>query len=470
MEKKKAEQKAKVKRIKKPKHKFWETISVKFIIIFWFTLLMVIVSALVMVFMLTASRLTMEQDMQRRVFSGVKANSNDLKYENDAIQAKSGFQYYVNGVYCLIYDANCDKVAGEYPEGFTAELGFEDGIIRTTESGGKKYYVYDSYITFKNGKHAWIRGVSLTTTTVTVASTVAKVASYVLPGVVVASAVGGYFITRASLKPIDQIAKMSDEISEASDLSRRLNMRNVTMEAYILGQSFDKMLERLERSFDMEKQFTSDASHELRTPTAVIISQCEYAQEHDKTPEQFNETISVIKRQARRMNAMVSQLLSFARMEQGTQKVKLEHADVSDIVEAVCEEQSELNPNVDFQYAIDPNIVSGVDVTLFSRLVENLISNACKFGGKHIKVGLYEEKGQIYLFVRDDGIGISEEDQSKVWERFWQADPSRSGNGSGSNGLGLSMVKEIAKLHRGDVTLQSAPRQGSTFTLKMPKE
>ena len=289
----------------KTRPKFWEAISVKFIIIFWFTLLMVIVSALVMVFMLTVSRLTMEQDMQRRVLSGVKANSNDLKCENDTIQAKGGFQYYVNGVYCLIYDANCNKVAGEYPEGFYTNAGFEDGVLRTTECGGKKYYIYDSYITFKNGRHAWIRGVSLTTTTVTVASTVAKVASYVLPGVVVASAIGGYFITRAALKPIDEITKMSDEISEGRDLSRRLNMRNVTMEAYILAQSYDKMLERLERSFDMEKQFTSDASHELRTPTAVIISQCEYAQEHDATPEEFQDTIAIIKRQARRMNAMV---------------------------------------------------------------------------------------------------------------------------------------------------------------------
>ena len=111
----------------KTRPKFWEAISVKFIIIFWFTLLMVIVSALVMVFMLTVSRLTMEQDMQRRVLSGVKANSNDLKCENDTIQAKGGFQYYVNGVYCLIYDANCNKVAGEYPEGFYTNAGFEDG-------------------------------------------------------------------------------------------------------------------------------------------------------------------------------------------------------------------------------------------------------------------------------------------------------------------------------------------------------
>ena len=133
-------------------------------------------------------------------------------------------------------------------------------------------------------------------------------------------------------------------------------------------------------------------------------------------------------------------------------------------------EQAELNPEVDFQCAIDPGICSNVDITLMSRLVENLITNACKFGGKHVKVGLYEEDGQIYLFVRDDGIGISPENQKKVWDRFWQAEPSRSDNRQGSNGLGLSMVREIAKLHRGEMSLQSAPRQGSTFTLKMPKE
>ena len=113
-------------------------------------------------------------------------------------------------------------------------------------------------------------------------------------------------------------------------------------------------------------------------------------------------------------------------MEQGTQKVKLEHADISDIVEAVCEEQAELNPEVDFQCAIDPGICSNVDITLMSRLVENLITNACKFGGKHVKVGLYEEDGQIYLFVRDDGIGISR----RTRKRYGTASGRRSPQGA----------------------------------------
>ena len=160
-------------------------ISVKFIITFWFTMLMVAIVALVMVFMLTASRLTMEQDMQRRIVDGVKDNRNDVKYNDDTIQAGGGFRYYVNGVYCVIYDGNYNKIAGEFPEGFQTSAEFQDGILRTTKYNGKSYYIYDRYITFKNGKHAWIRGVSLTTTTVTVASTVAKVASYVLPGVVI---------------------------------------------------------------------------------------------------------------------------------------------------------------------------------------------------------------------------------------------------------------------------------------------
>ena len=442
-------------------------ISVKFIITFWFTMLMVAISALVMVFMLTASRLTMEQDMQRRIVDGVRDNRNDVRYDDDTIQAGGGFRYYVNGVYCVIYDGDYNKIAGEFPEGFETSAEFQDGVLRTTQYQGKSYYIYDRYITFKNGKHAWIRGVSLTTTTVTVASTVAKVASYVLPGVVIASAIGGYFITNRALKPIEKVARVSDEISEGRDLSRRLNMKNENMEAYMLAQSYDKMLERLERSFDMEKQFTSNASHELRTPTAVIISQCEYALEHDKTSEDYRETIGIIKRQARRMNAVVSQLLNFARLEQGTQKVRLEHANLSDIVEAVCEEQEELNDKVTFEKDIEPDIEATVDVTMITRMMENLITNACKFGGRHIKVGLYRENGEICIFVRDDGIGIAKEHQPKVWERFWQADSSRTDNRGGSNGLGLAMVKQIAELHGGGMSLESAPRQGSTFTFRM---
>ena len=442
-------------------------ISVKFIITFWFTMLMVTVAVLVMVFMLTASRLTMEQDMQRRIVDGVRDNRNDVRYEDDTIYAGGGFRYYVNGVYCVIYDGNYNKIAGEFPEGFETNSEFQDGILRTAEHDGKSYYIYDSYITFKNGRHAWIRGVSLTTTTVTVASTVAKVAAAVMPAVVVISAAGGYFITSRAMKPIERVARVSDEISEGKDLSRRLNMKNESKEAYMLAQSYDKMLERLERSFDMEKQFTSNASHELRTPTAVIISQCEYALEHDKTPEDYQETIGIIKRQARRMNAVVSQLLNFARMEQGTQKVHMEHANLSDIAEAVCEEHEELNEGITFEKDIEPDITATVDVTMITRMLENLITNACKFGGKHIKVGLYREDGDVCLFVRDDGMGIAKENQPKIWERFWQGDPSRTENKAGSNGLGLAMVKQIAELHGGEMSVESAPRQGSTFAFRM---
>ena len=451
----------------KTRPKFWEAISVKFIIIFWFTLLMVIVSALVMVFMLTVSRLTMEQDMQRRVLSGVKANSNDLKCENDTIQAKGGFQYYVNGVYCLIYDANCNKVAGEYPEGFYTNAGFEDGVLRTTECGGKKYYIYDSYITFKNGRHAWIRGVSLTTTTVTVASTVAKVASYVLPGVVVASAIGGYFITRAALKPIDEITKMSDEISEGRDLSRRLNMRNVTMEAYILAQSYDKMLERLERSFDMEKQFTSDASHELRTPVAVILAQCELMMGEERSQEEYQHALNVIERQSRKMSKLIQDLLMYTRLELKTDKYKKEQVSLSEIAESVCEDMALIRKKgITLTRQVQEEITCSGNQMLLTRLLVNLISNAYRYGKEngHILVKLEKNMDEIRLSVEDDGIGIAPEEQERIFRRFYQTDSSRTGEGTG---LGLSMVRQIAEFHGGTVQVESVPEKGSIFTFLM---
>jgi len=443
-------------------------ISVKAIIIIWYTLLMVAIVALVMVFLLTVGRVTIQQDMQRRLLHGVDDNSRMINYTDDAIQVRNGFRYYINGVYCLVYDADLDRVAGEYPEGFEAEPTFSDGILRRVRSNNEDYYVYDSYVTLSNGRHAWVRGVSFTTATVTVATTVARVGAYVLPSIVAASAVGGFFITKVALKPIDTIRRVSDDISEGKDLSRRLNMTDVTIEAYSLAQSFDRMFERLERSFETEKQFTANASHELRTPTSVIISQCEYSMEHDTTKEEFGETLTVIKRQARRMNSLVSQLLGFARFEHGDKVLSFEMASMSEIVSAVCDDQQELNGGVHIETDVDADVEAQVDVAMMTRLVENLVSNACRFGSRFVKVGLYEQGGEVCLFVRDDGIGIAPEAQPKIWDRFWQAEPSRSDNKNGSNGLGLAMVKEICELHGGSMTLESALRQGSTFTLRMP--
>ena len=251
-------------------------------------------------------------------------------------------------------------------------------------------------------------------------------------------------------------------------MSQRIGLPPGRDEISRLGQAFDNMFVRLEASFESEKQFTSDASHELRTPTAVILAQCEDARRHAETPEQYAQAIEVIERQAGKMSDLIAQLLQMTRLEQGTQRASFEWADLSGLVEVICAEQPAFPKNITLQTDIQPEVEARFDVTLVTRLLQNLIGNAVRYGRQdgHIWVSLRREQADAVLAVRDDGIGIAQEQQEKIWQRFYQVEPSRSGQAG--TGLGLTMVRQIAALHGGAVSLDSAPGVGSCFTFRFP--
>lgn len=174
----------------------------------------------------------------------------------------------------------------------------------------------------------------------------------------------------------------------------------------------------------------------------------------------------MIHRQADKMTSLISQLLSMTRLEQGTELAHLQQLSLSDLARSVCLEQA-YSPEKVIVQADDPVFVQA-DAALLSRLVQNLVDNALKYGKPdgHVWVCVSRQDDTALLSVRDDGIGIAPEHREKVWQRFYQVDSSRGGQ-SGA-GLGLSMVRQIAQLHGGTVTLESQPGVGSTFTLRLP--
>ena len=221
---------------------------------------------------------------------------------------------------------------------------------------------------------------------------------------------------------------------------------------------------RLESSFEAEKQFASDASHELRTPTAVIIAQCAALDKEGLSEKDYKNGISAIERQAKKMSSLINQLLSITRFEQGRAKTCFERADLSELVSVVCEEMSSVRPEAALSCDVEENIYAGIDVALMSRLIENLLENAFKYGGGEVRVTLRREDGKIKLRVSDNGGGIPPEELPKIWQRFYRSDKSRS---SGGLGLGLSLVKQIAALHNAEITAESSPGEGTAFTLTM---
>ncbi|MDO5134086.1 MAG: HAMP domain-containing sensor histidine kinase [Eubacteriales bacterium] len=342
----------------------------------------------------------------------------------------------------------------------------------------------------------WIVGVLPEDSMENVMASVEKLAWIGLPLIVLLAALGGWAVTGRSLRPLQKITESAREISDGHDLSRRIALSPGRDEVHELADTFNDMMGRLERSFEAEQQFTSDASHELRTPTAVILAECEMAEKIPEDAGAAQESIREIHRQAKKMSELIGKLLSYTRLEQGTRRIEREEIDLSELVEDVCEEQRTVaGRGITIESEIEPGVAVNGDAALLISLVQNLVTNAVKYGKEngHVFVRVFREKrdtamlsdnetdrkrGQdtrmnraqkinACVLVRDDGIGIRKEDLERIWNRFYQADRSRSDEARGV-GLGLSLAQQIARLHGGTITAESTPGEGSSFLFTMP--
>ena len=280
----------------------------------------------------------------------------------------------------------------------------------------------------------------------------------------------GYLLTRRAFRPVRQITRTAREIGAGRDLSRRIGLGEGRDEIHTLAGEFDAMFARLEDAFTREKQFTDDASHELRTPVAVILSQSEYALAHPGDPQETEAALQSIHAKAGEMAALLAQLLLLARADKGRQAVAREAVDLSELAAMVAETEAEQAAarGIELRTGIEPGVTVQGDETLLMRLFINLLENGIRYGrpGGWLKLTLRRREGDAAVaVVADNGIGIAPEDLDHIWQRFWQADPARSGGGAG---LGLAMVRWIAEAHGGTVTVESTPGEGSAFTFTMP--
>ena len=288
--------------------------------------------------------------------------------------------------------------------------------------------------------------------------------------IVVFASIGGWVIAGRSLRPLRRITDSARDISDGYDLSRRIELPSAKDEVHELADTFNDMMGRLELSFEAERQFSSDASHELRTPAAVILAECEMAEKMPEDAEAAQESIAEIHKQTIKMSEIISKLLSYTRLEQGTQRIDKEALDLSELVTEVCEEQGNVMAgNIQIICSNESGVMVNGDAALLISLLQNLLSNAVKYGkdGGHVYVRAYRSQNKACVSVRDDGIGISKEDLGRIWNRFYQADRSRSDEKRGI-GLGLSLVQQIARLHGGSVSVSSKLGEGSEFIFSMP--
>ncbi len=327
-------------------------------------------------------------------------------------------------------------------------------------------------IEFHNSQKAysdiWVRGVVKASGLGGVWGTLVRLAAIILPVFLIISALIGKVITNKALEPARRLSDAVSEIHSGNDLSKRIDVSDGDPTIKAVSEGFNEMMRRLEVSFESERHFTSDASHELRTPTAVILAECEYQLSRTELDEEDREGFETIHKQTVSMKQLIAQLLEMTKMQQNSLQLQKEKEDLSVLVSSLCDDCEVLNKKgITLHRDIDSNAIIEMDVLLISRLVTNLLSNAYNYGREkgNIFVSMKKEKEKIRLSVADDGIGIAKEHQEKIFNRFYRVDKARCRE-DGCSGLGLPMVKQIALLHNAEVFLESEEGKGSCFTIE----
>ena len=442
-------------------------ISVKKKITLWITALMTLLFLFLVAFTLFISRTVVLSSARQQLVSITRNSAGNLSFSQGKLSTTEGFSFYQNGVSILVYSEKESLLAGQLPVSFTAREPFQNGQVRTIDGFSTRYLVLDLWRPSSWEEGVWVRGLMEVPSDDQTTENLMKIAAIALPVFIVLTAVGGYLLVRRAFRPLEQISGTAQAMGEARDLSRRIGLPPGKDEFSRLAQTFDQLFARLERSFEAEKQFTADASHELRTPVSIIKGACEYGLKYDETPEERRETLEMIARQAEKMTQLIGQLLSMTRLDQGTEGVRLEPVDLGALAGSLVQEGDYDRERLFL--SADPGARVLGDAALLSRLARNLVDNAFKYGkaGGHVWISVKTQGDEAVLEVRDDGIGIPKDQQEKIWQRFYQVDPSRSEE-SGGVGLGLSMVRQIAQIHGGRVILESAEGSGSIFSLYLP--
>src|SRR3989338_1936682 len=294
-----------------------------------------------------------------------------------------------------------------------------------------------------------------------------------VPAFVIIGLVGSMFflLTRRILASVLDIAVTTRDINLKS-LSGRVGTADLEQEMEYLAQSINTMLERLERSFEYIKEFSSSIGHELKTPLAIIKGESEIALRKERQVEDYQKALRVNIEEANRMIRIVEDLVFLAKLDYNPDNIKKEvfdfipfFADIEKRAQTlVVQKQINLTASVP-----ETTITLEGNKLHLSRLLFNLIQNAIKFtpSGGRIDLTAYPEGNVLKVSVSDTGQGISTEDLPRVFQRFFHKEKSES-ESSDSIGLGLSIAKSIAKFHNGDIGVKSTPGEGATFTVILP--
>lgn len=301
-------------------------------------------------------------------------------------------------------------------------------------------------------------------------NTLLLILSITIPSALVVASLGGHFLANQALGPVDEITNTARMIT-SHNLNKRIRIKKVKDEIGRLAETFNEMISRLDQSFRRIRQFSADASHELKTPLTVLKGEIEVALRRARRGDEYRAILRSNLEEINNMTTIVDDLLLLSRADTGEAPLTKTILDLSEFLSEIQVQAQVLATSkaIDVHFHNNQKVSALADPLSLKSMMLNLIGNGIKYSspGSRIDITLEKEDGFALITVSDQGIGISQEALPHIFDRFFRVDKARSRQEGGS-GLGLSICKWIAEAHNGSISARSELGKGSTFTVRIP--
>ena len=421
---------------------------------------------------ITDRALADQVDDVRRFLEAQKKNATVAKLQEEVSEA---YVLEHSGDYLQIYDVEGEWI---YRAPFLQKISLpppvpdklERSVYKDEKFDGRPFRFLSQSLTVR-GRHFIVQTGLPTHEMLQTLVLFRRYLAFFAPLILLAASGLGYWVSERALSPVDALTRSARAIG-GTNLSSRLEQLNTGDELQRLSDTLNEMLGRIEAAFLRVTQFTADASHELRTPISLMRTESEIALRKSRSEVEYRDALSHILVEAERTTTLIEKLLSLARADSGTAALEIRPFDLRETALKVANEWRTVadSKTLCFTEGITPDEVPiEGDETVLHQLLNILLDNAVKYTpapGK-IDLSLDQTDKAAVLTVADSGIGIADEDQPKIFERFYRADKARSRE-MGGVGLGLAIAFWIVEQHHGSIEVQSSSGEGSTFVVKLP--